>query len=161
MTWPKKINSIIFGAILVLFDIYTYVIHVPKIDMQNYCEIIFMNLELFHVSISEEEGSVNFKWLQFFEIENHINCLDIIRKNGWKIDTLDNYSIEHVQKKETHFGSKIISKTCSWFCKCHISNNYFLLWFPDTNVYTCMPFVGVGLKQWLPGISGKNCKFIN
>ena len=80
--------------------------------MQNYYEIISINEELFHVSISEEEGSVNFKWLQFFEIENHINCLDIIRKNGWKIDTLDNSSIEHVQNKETHFGSKIISKMC-------------------------------------------------
>ena len=56
-----KKNSIIFVAILFSFAIYTYVIHVPKIDMQNYCEIIFMNLELFHVSISEEEGSVNFK----------------------------------------------------------------------------------------------------
>ena len=43
MCMTKKIKSIIFVAILVSFAIYTYVIHVPKNDMQNYYEIISIN----------------------------------------------------------------------------------------------------------------------
>ena len=47
---------------------------------------------------------------------------------------------------------RILDQGCvNDLCKCHFSNKCVLLRFPDTNVYACMPFVGVGHKRWLPG----------